>query len=376
MNTYLLAVVLATSFSFADVAGNSQVTPVVSITVIAPQPDPNMPVLDNNHMYAHKDQPIILACTIDNKPPDTFVHWNFYPKDSSTVIPISFNLQSYDDSKWKVEAGVAKGNTYRLSLLSPGVKSEGRYECSAEYDDFAPPVKEGKYIEIISKPIISASRSSTDISAKPGDNVELQCQAEGLPTPGVTWRRAGKAFLPTGGEFHTQPSMTIKNIQPEHQGEYICEAKNKAGQDTLKIVIKLNFPPKITAEKEVYQKVGYKKDLICMIDASPIPKENQVVWSKSGRVITTGGRFKIGYTYGLNSVESYLSILGVQPDDFGAYTCVATADGNSKSATITLAESETPTADKRGLMIGASSPLTISLATIVLCLTALLIHGR
>jgi hypothetical protein len=79
------------------------------------------------------------------------IHWNFYPKGSLNVIPISFNLQSYDDSKWKVEAGVAKGNSYRLTLLAPSVKSEGKYECSAEYDDHAPAVKEAKYIEIIGK---------------------------------------------------------------------------------------------------------------------------------------------------------------------------------------------------------------------------------
>jgi hypothetical protein len=47
-------------------------------------------------------------------------------------------------------------------------------------------------------------------------------------------------------------------------------------------------------------------------------------------------RFKVGYTYGLNSVESYLSILGVQKEDYGTYTCIATAESNTRSAQIRL----------------------------------------
>jgi hypothetical protein len=50
----------------------------------------------------------------------------------------------------------------------------------------------------------------------------------GIPSPSVTW-------YSTRGVILRNNTLTIANVSTNDEGEYICEAKNKAGLKTVKV---------------------------------------------------------------------------------------------------------------------------------------------
>lgn len=67
--------------------------------------------------------------------------------------------------------------------------------------------------------------------------VRLQCEADGLPKPKVTWLKNGQPF-PATGLRHTMlstGSLEFVSVQIEDSGNYTCLVSNQAGNLTRKI---------------------------------------------------------------------------------------------------------------------------------------------
>lgn len=70
------------------------------------------------------------------------------------------------------------------------------------------------------------------------------CQAEGFPSPTISWRRSGLS-LPTGKTVISNGSLVINNICPVDSGLYECEATNSLGsKKTSMNVVVQQQPPK------------------------------------------------------------------------------------------------------------------------------------
>lgn len=83
-------------------------------------------------------------------------------------------------------------------------------------------------------PVIS---SDTQTYLAPVDSsVTLQCQADGSPSPSVTWHKDGQPLSESVRQrVLSSGSLQIAFVQPPDTGRYTCIAANAAGTVSLEI---------------------------------------------------------------------------------------------------------------------------------------------
>ena len=69
--------------------------------------------------------------------------------------------------------------------------------------------------------------SSGNLVVLEGNNLSLQCNATGNPTPNITWTKDGSSTVLYQGETYS-----IVDIQRQAAGDYKCTAWNGLGEQT------------------------------------------------------------------------------------------------------------------------------------------------
>uniref|UniRef100_A0AAX7VTF3 Neural cell adhesion molecule L1 n=1 Tax=Astatotilapia calliptera TaxID=8154 RepID=A0AAX7VTF3_ASTCA len=157
----------------------------------------------------------------------------------------------------------------------------------------------------------------------PGETVRLDCQADGIPSPIISWTING---VPISGQFDKDPrrtltasgSLILEDVNFGDTAIYQCRASNKHGTIlTNTNVYVIELPPQIlTDDGNTYAYTeGQKALLECETFGSPKPK---VIW------------------YTMEGPD--LKITNVQPDDEGVYTCeiITKLDVAEARGTLTL----------------------------------------
>ena len=67
-----------------------------------------------------------------------------------------------------------------------------------------------------------------------GEELLLQCEVSGDPDPRMAWRRNGSEVSIDEDEVFTSyrdgvARLRLRDVQPQHAGEYVCVASNDAG---------------------------------------------------------------------------------------------------------------------------------------------------
>uniref|UniRef100_A0A669BY53 Neural cell adhesion molecule L1 n=1 Tax=Oreochromis niloticus TaxID=8128 RepID=A0A669BY53_ORENI len=147
----------------------------------------------------------------------------------------------------------------------------------------------------------------------PGETVRLDCQADGIPSPIISWTING---VPISGQ--SSGSLILEDVNFGDTAIYQCRASNKHGTIlTNTNVYVIELPPQIlTDDGNTYAYTeGQKALLECETFGSPKPK---VIW------------------YTMDGPD--LKIADVQPDDEGVYTCeiITKLDVAEARGTLTL----------------------------------------
>lgn len=84
--------------------------------------------------------------------------------------------------------------------------------------------------------------STEDVTVTRGGNVTLQCAAEGVPRPAVTWLKDGRPVTGHHGAkvLNEGQLLQIKDAKVSDTGRYTCIAVNVAGQADSKYDISVN----------------------------------------------------------------------------------------------------------------------------------------
>lgn len=203
----------------------------------------------------------------------------------------------------------------RLYFNNISESDGGEYQCIAENS-------QGKIVHTYT---VTVEASPYWINAPvsqlyaPGETVKLDCQADGIPTPTITWTVNGVPISATADEprrsLTASGSLILKDVIYEDTAIYQCQASNKHGTIlTNTNVYVIELPPQILTENgSTYTFVqGQKAVLDCETFGSPKPK---VTWESSSislpladprvNLLTNGG----------------LEVSNVSHDDEGTYTC-------------------------------------------------------
>uniref|UniRef100_A0A3B4ACT2 Ig-like domain-containing protein n=1 Tax=Periophthalmus magnuspinnatus TaxID=409849 RepID=A0A3B4ACT2_9GOBI len=160
------------------------------------------------------------------------------------------------------------------------------------------------------------SELSRSVSAILGQPFTFTVRASGFPKPAVTWFHEGNNISSSSlYEFTHEKeefSLVIREIRPEHGGEYTCTVSNRFGQATYRAV-----PPSFPkALQRVAQAVGGAAVLECRVAGS---QPLTVSWFKDGREITKHERFSAEF----NENTAVLTIRGLTLNDAGEFSCRA-----------------------------------------------------
>ncbi|XP_018581127.2 neural cell adhesion molecule L1.1-like isoform X3 [Scleropages formosus] len=152
----------------------------------------------------------------------------------------------------------------------------------------------------------------------PGENVRLECHAEGIPTPTITWSLNGN---PLSG-LDPEPRRTVHggtlrlgDVTKSDTAVYQCEASNKHGIILVNTYIHvIELPPQIlTRDMKVYRVTqGQTAVLDCETFGSPRPK---IQWNSDTLELV------LSHAWVSQLVNGSLQISNASPKDSGSYMC-------------------------------------------------------
>ena len=120
---------------------------------------------------------------------------------------------------WEHEARTINVTGVSLPLSNISVSEGGNYKCTVNNT-----AGNGSDIgTVFIQPIIA---TVDDILTTNGSFIELTCEADGIPTPNVTWQRIEDDSNAT---VSINSTYTITSAEFGDEGDYVCVATSSAG---------------------------------------------------------------------------------------------------------------------------------------------------
>uniref|UniRef100_A0A8C0LMF1 Ig-like domain-containing protein n=1 Tax=Canis lupus dingo TaxID=286419 RepID=A0A8C0LMF1_CANLU len=207
---------------------------------------------------------------------------------------------------------VSKDGT--LVITQPSAQDAGAYICTATNTvGFS---SQEMWLSVNTEPRIHVNGSQDAeeplrVTAKAGDEVTLDCEAQGSPPPLVTWTKDFRPIAPHPCRHRLLPSGSLRLAQAQvgDSGLYRCTANNPAGSASQHYIVQVQAPPQMQPGPRVLKVLaGEILDLNCMAEGSPEP---QLSWSKDGVALQGGGP------------EGSIHFSAIRTHDAGWYRCEA-----------------------------------------------------
>ncbi|XP_025414624.1 Down syndrome cell adhesion molecule-like protein Dscam2 isoform X37 [Sipha flava] len=277
-----------------------------------------------------------LSCSVAKGDKPMTITWSFYGEELSSHMGVT--TQMFGDT------------TNFLSIPSVSPSNRGNYTCvaknSAGFDSFTSQLMVNVPPRWILEP--------TDKAFAQGGDAKIECKADGFPKPQVTWKKAIgnspgdykdiKDLKPGSDDIKVdEGTLSIHNIQKNHEGHYLCEAVNGIGSGLSAVItISVQAPPhfEIKARNQTSEK-GQPAVLECMAKGE---KPIGIVWNMNNKRLDSKEeeRYTIREEILTDGVKSDLSIKRSERIDTAAFTCVATNSFGSDDSSIQLIVQEVP----------------------------------
>ncbi|XP_067940287.1 hemicentin-1-like [Watersipora subatra] len=232
---------------------------------------------------------------------------------------------SGDSRQWRLSRG-----GYSLTLLKADLSHTARYTCIASNE--AGSEDKDFDLDVLVPPYIDETSIEKDIRIIKGRQLTLNCPAMGTPYPDVRWYRNG--FLVNAESalslLSSNRQLSIYSIGVDDTGSYTCQARNIAGQASLRFSVFVLVPPTIDDSNLVTRpRVRQNNTVIIECPAHGIPNPN-VTFLKNGRPIEEESHIvheKDGKRFLIDSA---------QVTDTGRYTCIAMNEAGEARRTYDL----------------------------------------
>ncbi|TRZ02357.1 hypothetical protein DNTS_019007 [Danionella cerebrum] len=172
--------------------------------------------------------------------------------------------------------------------------------------------------------IVSTSPIKTEVGY--GADLKLNCTATGSPSPRIIWRTPANklidAYYSSNWRMNVlhNGTLSISSVTEKDQGDYLCVARNKMGDDFVLLKVKvLMKAAKIDPKALHNHKVSYGGELKVDCIASGLPNP-EITWSlPDGTTVNTTVRNKRYLMF--NNGTLFVNEVGMNEE--GDYTCSA-----------------------------------------------------
>jgi len=284
-----------------------------------------------------------LVCTVKQGKAYPIVWMKLEMGRTKTPVPLSTETKIlFQNSRYKLEVD-DKAGTYKLIISDVEKIDGGKYQCQVTTHPETM-VTADVDLKIRTSPVIDETSDKT-ISQEAGKTAVLECEADGYPSPKISWKRQDGKLLPNGDETLTNPKMSIPNVQRINKGNYVCTASNGVGTSKERVLeLVVGFAPTIELPKpRVPQAAYYEAHLECHIRAFP---QCQINWhfgkGNNTVLVNDGNHFMSHYAESDELVISTLKVYSVSKEDFGQYTCEAGNKYGKTAQKLDLYESSIP----------------------------------
>ncbi|GMT05475.1 hypothetical protein PENTCL1PPCAC_27649, partial [Pristionchus entomophagus] len=195
-------------------------------------------------------------------------------------------------------------------------------------------------VQIVQAPVIANGGTSQVIE---GEVARLECNADGLPTPVITWLRNGLRIESGVSARYAADGkvLSIVEARSSDSGLYVCQAVNEAGSSQQAYTLEVLVKPTIhsTSPNETSVPAKTKFSLKCGSRGYPEPT---IVWYIDETVVQDNDVFSI-------DEEGTLTVNGAQKKQ-QLFRCTATNEAGEASIEYTVRSISAPTVTKDGLM--------------------------
>ncbi|XP_050054040.1 cell adhesion molecule Dscam2 isoform X10 [Aphis gossypii] len=279
---------------------------------------------------------ISIQCTVSSGDIPIEFAWTFNGKSTSDLANVFVSKNGRRVSSLTVESLTEK-NVGNYSCLARNLAGETGHTASL-------------YVNVPPRWILEP----TDKAFAQGGDAKIECKADGFPKPQVTWKKAIgnspgdykdiKDLKPGSDDIKVdEGTLSIHNIQKNHEGHYLCEAVNGIGSGLSAVItISVQAPPhfEIKARNQTSEK-GQPAVLECMAKGE---KPIGIVWNMNNKRLDAKEeeRYTIREEILTDGVKSDLSIKRSERIDTAVFTCVATNSFGSDDSSVQLIVQEVP----------------------------------
>ncbi|XP_022705500.1 Down syndrome cell adhesion molecule homolog isoform X1 [Varroa jacobsoni] len=163
--------------------------------------------------------------------------------------------------------------------------------------------------------------SDAVIQGEAGGSINLDCRAQGYPTPNIRIYKEGVQMISTKRVSFDEGLLTIKHVLTIDKGDYLCEASNSQGRIVRTITLMLIVPARFKEKTAVVtSRRSETTRLKCYaLGDHPI----SIVWSKGNVKLDkrTSSRYQIVESITTDGMNSELLIRETDRTDSALYSC-------------------------------------------------------
>ncbi|XP_029472227.1 immunoglobulin superfamily member 10 [Rhinatrema bivittatum] len=225
-----------------------------------------------------------------------------------------------------------------LYLNKVGKSEEGDYTCYAQNTLGKDEMRVHITVVTIAPQIKDNYRTLSKVQA--GNTALFDCEAIGEPKPKIFWLLPSSDMISASSDqylLHVNGSLSITKVKLLDTGEYMCVARNSAGDDTKLYKLEVaSKPPLINglySNKTIIKDtaVKYTKKLIdCRAEGTPLP---EIMWIMPDNIFLTAPYYGSRIVVHKNGT---LEIRNVRASDTAEFVCVARSDGGESVLVVQL----------------------------------------
>uniref|UniRef100_A0A8C7FFU9 protein-tyrosine-phosphatase n=1 Tax=Oncorhynchus kisutch TaxID=8019 RepID=A0A8C7FFU9_ONCKI len=164
--------------------------------------------------------------------------------------------------------------------------------------------------------LLVPSGVQSEVRLLKGEELVLECIAEGFPTPVIEWTKRTEKLPKRANLKNYGKRLTINNIEEEDDGKYTCEARNSVGDTVHYFNVMVEEPPRWQPEppKGQLAVVGSDVHIKCSASGKPRPV---ISWRKNGQPLDDGP------SSNRQVLDDTIVLHRARPEDSAVYQCEA-----------------------------------------------------